>query len=136
MLYEFNDDLVLDHRGWWFVWDAAWDSFRPIDNIQWDGSKFTYDDRQYCSDPTDPTYGYGSEMMKELCEILGDQRHDMPVVSNFIPIGTPAWFFDRPVGLTPCAPRTHASWKRMVRGHHRTCRRAPKGKKFTRRVWD
>lgn len=138
MLYDFNDQLILEHKGWWFLWETAWDSFRPIDNVQWDGTRFVYDDREYCSDPSDPLYGYGSEVMKDLCELLGESRHELPEEVDCLRIGQLEWFFDRPLSLTPCAPRDHASWKRMTGGKHRTCRssRSSRGRKFTRRSWD
>jgi hypothetical protein len=135
MLYDFNDQLILEHKGWWFLWEVAWDSFRPIDNVQWDGTRFVYDDREYCSDPTDPLYGYGSETMKDLCDLLADSRHELPEEVDCLRIGTPEWFFDRSMSLTVCAPRDHGSWKRMSKGVHRTCR-TRRGRKFTRRSWD
>jgi hypothetical protein len=135
MLYDFNDQLVLEHKGWWFLWETAWDSFRPIHDVQWDGNRFVFNDREYCSDPTDPLYGYGSQVMKDLCDILGDSIHELPIEVDCLRIGTPEWFYDRPLSLTPCAPRDMTSWKRMSKGHHRTCRRL-RGRKFTRRVHD
>ncbi len=135
MLYDFNDQLILEHKGWWFLWETAWDSFRPINSVQWDGTRFVYDDREYCLDPMDPLYGYGSEVMKDLCNLLADSRHELPEEVDCLRIGTPEWFFDRPLALTPCAPRDHASWKRMAKGNHRTCR-THRGRKFTRRSWD
>jgi hypothetical protein len=135
MLYDFNDQLILEHKGWWFLWETAWDSFRPIDNVQWDGTRFVFDDREYCSDPSDPLYGYGSEVMKDLCDLLADSRHDLPEEATCLRIGSPEWFFDRPLSLTVCAPRDHASWKRMSKGAHSTCRKV-RGRKFTRRSWD
>ena len=137
MLYAFRDRLVLEYKGWWFLWEEAWDSFRPIQAIQWDGETFRFDDDEVCSDPLDPLYGYGSEPMKDLCELLGDHLTlSVPDDADTLVVGsTPEWFFDRFVVLTPCAPRTHASWKKMVQGHGRTCRKAPKGKRFTRRAW-
>jgi hypothetical protein len=136
MLYDFNDSLILEYRGRWFVWEISWDTFRPIDDVQWDGTTFVYDDRNYCSDLTDPLYGYGSELMKELCEMLGDCRHELPEEVDCLRIGNPKWFFDRHMSLSPCAPSDYASWKRMSRGRNRTCRKGPRGKKLTRRAWD
>jgi hypothetical protein len=134
MLYAFHDHLVLEHRGWWFVWETAWDSFRPVDNVQWDGTQLVLDDKQYCSDPSNPHYGYGSSVMKDLCGLLADRHHDLPVDVDVLPLGTHEWMMDRRVALTPCAPRDTASWKRLTHGHHRTCRKAPKGQKWTRRA--
>lgn len=135
MLYEFNDQLLLEHQGWWFLWETAWDAFRPINGVEWDGARFVYDDREYCSDPMDPLYGYGSQVMKDLCDLLGDSRHELPEEVDCLRIGTLEWFFDRPIAISRCAPRDHASWKRMSKGLHRTLR-ACRGRKFTRRAWD
>lgn len=135
MLYDHNDQLVLEHKGWWFLWENAWDSFRPINGVKWDGSRYIYDDREYCSDPTDPLYGYGSQVMKDLCDLLADSRHEIPEETDSLRTGQLEWFYDRPMSLTACAPRNMASWKRMSKGIHRTCRRH-RGRKFTRRVHD
>lgn len=133
MLYDFNDSLFLRVRGLWFVWESAWEQFRPIETVTWDGTTFRIHDDLYCSDPMDPLYGYGSAQMRELCELLHDKHDETPVKVSSLPIGT-EWFRDRHVALSPCAPRTPASWKRMVRNHGRTCRRCPRGKTFTRRT--
>lgn len=135
MLYDHNDQLVLEHKGWWFLWENAWDSFRPINGVKWDGSRYIYDDQEYCSDPTDPLYGYGSQVMKDLCDLLADSRHEIPEETDSLRTGQLEWFYDRPMSLTACAPRDMASWKRMSKGIHRTCRRH-RGRKFTRRVHD
>lgn len=133
MLYELHDKLILQYRGWLFVWEPAWEEFRPIQSIAWDGTTFQLQDDLYCSDPTSSFYGYGSERMKRLCELLRD-KHDLePIRVITIPGGT-EWFRDRFVTLTPCAPRDAASWRRMVQGHGRTCRKAPRGKILTRRA--
>ena len=133
MLYECRDMLVLTHRGWWFVWEPAWEQFRPIQAIVWDGTTYRINDAVYCSDPTDPLYGYGSEQMRELCELLQSRHADEPIKVTTLPSGT-EWFRDRFVGLSPCAPRDAASWKRLVQGHGRTCRAQPRGKTLTRRA--
>lgn len=135
MLYDFRDRLILEYKGWWFVWEEAWDSFRPVDAIRWDGSRFVLDDRTYCKDPTDPLYGYGSQNMKDFCHLLGERRTEQdPVETITLEHGPLEWFFDRRIALTPCAPRDHGSWKRMVQNKYRTCRKAPKGTKYTRRA--
>lgn len=136
MLYDFRDRLVLEHKGWWFLWEEAWDSFRPIQAIQWDGQSFVFEDQETCSDLLDPLYGYGTQTMKDLCDLLGDASvESVPQEVDTLIVGpSPTWFYDRHVVLHPCAPRDHASWKRMVNGHGRTCRKAPKGKRFTRRI--
>jgi hypothetical protein len=132
-LFEFRDNTFLEYKGYWFVWEPAWDAFRPIQNVVWDGATFRIVDKQFCSDPTDPLYGYGSESMMKLCELLRD-RHALPATAvDSLPIGLKEWFRDRFVPMDTCAPRTVASWKKLVQGKGRTCRKAPRGKKFTRR---
>ena len=134
MLYDFRDRLILEYKNWWFVWEEAWDAFRPIDGIRWDGARFVLDDRTYCTDPSDPLYGYASQNMKDFCDLLSDHRsEDTPKEVRTLESANPEWFFDRRVTLTPCAPRTHASWKRMTGGVYQTLRKTPKGTKFTRR---
>lgn len=136
MLYEFRDRIVLEYKKWWFVWEEAWDAFRPVNGIRWDGNTFVFDDREYCTDPTDPLYGYGTQTMKDLCTLLEDQKlEELPEEMDTLETQPESmeWFFDRRVSLTPCAPRDQKSWKRMVQNDARTCRKAPKGQKFTRR---
>jgi hypothetical protein len=134
MLYDFHDRLLLEYKKWWFVWEEAWDAFRPINGIAWNGTAFVLDDAEYCSDPLNPMYGYRTQTMKDLCDLLGDLKVD-DVRTELItpPLPSLEWFYDRRVPLTPCAPRDHESWKRMVQSHGRTCRKAPKGANFTRR---
>ena len=133
MLYEFRDKIFLEYKKYWFVWESAWESFRPIQGIVWDGDTFQIQDELYCSDPTSELYGYGFEKMKELCELLQDHSNQTPTKVSSLPIGT-QWFRDRFVSLTPCAPTDVLSWKRMVQNKPRTCRQIPRGKKLTRRI--
>jgi hypothetical protein len=132
MLYEFRDKRFLEYKKFWFVWEPAWEAYRPIRGVAWDGRTFQIDDASYCSDPTDPLYGYGSPQMRELCSLLSE-RPETPVKVSTLPIGT-EWFRDRFVDFTPCASRDVKSWKRMVQNKPRTCRKAPRGKKLTRRT--
>jgi len=132
MLYEFRDKVFLEYKSFWFVWESAWEKFRPIQDVVWDGQAFQIQDDIYCVDPTDPLYGYGSEQMEKLCTALSEMKHD-PVRVSVLPIGT-EWFRDRFVNFSPCASRDPKSWKRMVQNKPRTCRKAPRGKKLTRRT--
>ena len=134
MLYEFRDNTFLEHKGWWFLWEPSWEGFRPIDSVRWDGARFAIDDQSYCSDPTDELYGYGSKQMRELCELLKNKHNDNPTIVDALTIGPLEWFRDRRVPINPCAPRTILSWKRMTQNKPRTCRKAPRGNKFTRRI--
>ena len=132
MLYEFQDKLFLEYKKFWFVWEAAWEQFRPIETVVWNGTSFDIQDKTYCADPTDDLYGYGSPQMRELCELLQDKAKETPIKVSTLPIGD-VWFRDRFVAFTPCAPQDVRSWKRMVQNKARTCRKCPRGKRLTRR---
>lgn len=115
----------------WFLWEPAWDSWRPITALAWDGERIVVDDAATCSDPTDPLYGYGSPAMREVCVALPPPS-EAPAVPLPAIGATPEWFYDRFVCLTPCAPRDRASWKRLHKGKYWTPKAAPKTR-LTRR---
>lgn len=133
--YEFRGNEYYEYKGWWFVWEPAWESYRPIDGIVWDGDSFVFEDREYCSDILDPLYGYGSNEMKELCELLSDRHSEYAKPVEMLPVksDTLTWFFDRRVPVSPCQKGNLQSWKKLVQGKHRTLRKTPRGSKFTRR---
>lgn len=133
MLYELQDRVYLEYKQWWFVWEPAWESFRPIEGVLWNGTSFVIKDEGFCSDPTSQTYGYGSDKMRQLCGMLQDKFSTNPQKVSTLPFGN-EWFRDRFVSLTRCAPRDVQSWKRMVQNKPRTCRNKPRGKKLTRRT--
>lgn len=130
---QFQDKTFLQYKKFWFVWEPAWDSFRPIDGLAWDGHSYVVKDASYCKDPLDEHYGYGSSQMKEVCEVLHEKYTSQAKRVSTLDTGNSEWFYDRFVAITPHAPRDKQSWKRMVQGKHRTCRHAPRGKKLTRR---
>ena len=134
MLYEFRDNVYLEYKGLWFVWEPAWESFRPIQGIFWNGNEFEINDREYCSDPMDPLYGYGSEKMRQVCQLLKGKRDDVEQNVQVLPMDNLEWFRDRRVPMNSCTPKDILSWKRLVKNKARTCRNAPRGKKFTRRI--
>lgn len=133
-LTRVGDTVYLQVKTAGFVWEPAWDRYRPVSAVAWDGVRFLLDDRAYCSDPTDPLYGYGSPAMQELCALLTQRYPPASAVPGPLPVLGPAeWFFDRYASLTPCAPRDRASWKRLHKGKYRTPRSAPKTR-LTRKV--
>jgi hypothetical protein len=133
-LYTFHDNTFLEYKGFWFLWEPAWDAYRPIENVVWEGDRFRIVDKLYCADPTDVWYGYGNEKMKTLCSLLASKfATAKPTETSLLPIGKSEWFRDRFATLSPCAPRDLPSWKRLVRGKGRTCRKAPRGNKLTKR---
>ena len=126
-LVKVGDMVVLRLKTAWFLWEPAWESWRPVSSIAWDGDSLQIDDRAYCADPMDPLYGYGSAKMRELCSILTDTYPAAEAQPGLLPaIGPREWFYDRFLSLTRCAPRDKASWKRFHKGRYRTPRTAPK----------
>ncbi len=132
-LFEFQDRVYLHYKQYWFVWESAWESFRPIDGVRWNGKSFSIDDSSYCKDPTDEHYGYATSQMKQVSSLLRYKYDEVAKRVYSLDTGNSEWFRDRHISMTPCCPRTKESWKRMVQGKPRTCRHAPRGKKLTRR---
>lgn len=133
---KYGDHVFFEYKGHWFVWESAWNQFRPIASCAWDGTAYVVNDKPFCADPMSPLYGFGSVAMKQLCEALtakyGAEVSRASVVST-PSVGQAEWLFDRMAVLTPCAPRDRASWKQMIRGRYRTLR-AKVPKKLTRRT--
>lgn len=129
---EFQDHVFVQQKDQWFLWEPAWECFRPVTAVQWDGKKYVIEDTAFTKDPFDKWYGFGSAEMKAFCQKI-------PYPSTINKVNTPSvgpttWFRDRRIVLGPCAPQDVTSWKRMTKGRTRTCRRKVLVRnKFTRR---
>ena len=132
-LSKFQDKTFLNYKNHWFLWEPSWESFRPITSVEWNGHSFVVNDREYCADPSDEWYGYGSSKLKQACEALNSLYTPNAPILETPAIGNVEWFRDRAVSLSPCAPRDKESWKRMCRGRMHTCRTHTTLHKFTRR---
>ena len=98
-----------------FVWEADWDSFRPIENIAWNGKELVVIDRKYKDDIFSPHYGYGSPEMRKLCQRLTEITELNVPESNTMPWMKGEWWKDRPCTLAfECSSRSVQSWKRYV----------------------
>ena len=126
---EFQNHIFIKQHQQGFIWESAWDSFRPIKSFAWNGTRYEIDDQSYCQNPLDPNYGYGSPDMKAYCKKLGLPTQ---LVQGIPSIGQTEWWFDRDIVLTPCCPRDKSSWRRMHGGQYRTLRHLTRNK-FTRR---
>jgi len=96
-----------------FIWEAEWDSFRPIEKIAWNGQELIAIDTKYKQDIFDPYYGYGSPEMKQLCRRLTDITElDAP---ESIPWLKGEWWKDRECSFAfECSSRSVQSWKKYV----------------------
>jgi len=133
MLVRYQDRVFLQDGGQWFLWESALSMFRPIDGFAWNGTAWVVDDRAYCNDPLSKTYCFGtlSGRCAELTKMHGNRVETAPT-AVYISIGSPVWFRDRLVNFTHAAPRDVPSWKKLVNGRARTCKRRS-ANKFTKR---
>lgn len=118
------------------MWDSSLGLFRPIDNFAWNGTAWVVDDIAYRKDPMEKTYCFGSAEMLATCVALSkkyDSKVETAPVVSYLGLGSPVWFRDRPVNFTHVAQQDVASWKRLVKGRARTCRRRSTNK-FTKRT--
>lgn len=132
-MIRYGDRVFLHEKSRWYVWEPSWKLYRPIDGLRWTGTELRLDDTAYITDPMDDLYGFGTERMYNTCFNLSQNFADVENAKAVphLTIGTPEWFCDRPVCLTPCAPRDIESWRRM-KLHRRTMRKHMR-KTFTKR---
>lgn len=94
-----------------FRWDSAWETFRPIHEIVWDGSSFV--SVPVHTDIFDPNYGFGSADMKQLCKRLTETT-DLSSAVETIPWTAGEWFKDRLVPFHSCVAKTVQGWKKYI----------------------
>jgi hypothetical protein len=107
-----------------FVWDSGWDFWRPVTKVGWNGSEITYDDSEYKKDIFDPSYGFGSSEMKELCKKLNDFIDKEKFTSNIEILFDLEFLYDRKIGfLDSCSDiKTKDSWKKYLKYMGQTSR--------------
>lgn len=101
-----------------FLWDSAWELWRPITKVGWSGSKITYDDTKYKKDIFDPWYGFGSSEMKDLCKKLTDFINRTKYSENIESLFEyPEFLYDRKIGfLDSCSDiKTKHSWQKYLK---------------------
>ena len=120
------------------MWEPQWDLMRPIDAFAWNGRAYKVLDTSFIKDPFSDLFGFGTLEMKSKCEVLTEQYlptiETAPIVQSAI-IGNATWMRDRWVVLTSL---THIpTWRShlaTINSRARTCRKQPRGKKFTKRA--
>lgn len=144
-LCEFHDTIYGKFKGQLYIFEYTWDSFRPIEFVGWDGSKFSPVDQKYKLDLFSSNYGYGSLEQKALCRKLVQETE----LENAHEIKDPIqfwkwcgnteakWWRDRPcVFSSACVSRDGQSWKKYLQYLNvraKTLRRAFRGR-VTRRL--
>jgi hypothetical protein len=126
-LVEFYERIYGKYNNQLFIFETAWDSFRPISYVGWNGTRFEEESSDYKQNIFSPYYGYGTAETKQLCKELTNTTE----LSEARPLSDPVvfwkwcgqqgavWWFDRPaVFLNKCSPRTRDSWKRYIQFLH------------------
>ena len=123
-LCEFHDRLYGKYKSQLFVLEPAWDSFRPIESVAWNGTVFEIQDSTFKKNIFDQNYGYGSLEMKALCRRLLQETELGEAVSiedpiqfwKWLGVKSAKWWYDRPcVFSSQCVPRNSLGWKRYLR---------------------
>ena len=114
-LLNFKGILYGKLKTQFFVWDSAWELFRPIEKIVWDGNKIIFIDKKFKEDIFSPYYGFGSAEMKKLCRELSDTTEIHIAESDSLPWLESEWWRDRKCTFSPCASRDTQSWIRYLR---------------------
>jgi hypothetical protein len=116
----FHDRIYGRHSNQLFVFEPAWDTFRPIDHVAWDGTRYTILDETFKRDLFDPNYGYGTLEMKALCrQLINETELDTAtelkdIVEFWKWYGETKlkWWKDRPcLFASPCVSREQDGWK-------------------------
>lgn len=143
-IIAFRDDIYVKTKNQLFVFEATWDSFRPIDKVVWNGTKFTIIDSTFKSDLFEKNYGYGSLEMKAFCRRLTEETEFSDIREIEDPVSfwrwsgetTAKWWRDRPcVFESPCIEKSQDNWKKYIsflQTKPKTLRRIPRSR-LTRR---
>jgi hypothetical protein len=107
-------DTLYGKAGDLFIWDSAWETFRPIKKLGWNGSVITHVD-MFKEDLLDPWYGFGSLEMKERCRQFTETVDLGTFGTDISKLFTQEeWLRDRKIPLLPCTPRDGKTWARYL----------------------
>lgn len=112
-LVKYKDTLYGKHNSELYLWDSAWETFRPIKKIGWNGSSITHID-MFKDDLLDPWYGFGSSEMKDKCQKLTETVDLGTYGTDISLLGDSEWLRDRKIPLLPCTPRDGKTWSRYL----------------------
>lgn len=144
-LCEFHSRIYGKYDNQLFVFEPTWDSFRPIEKVGWDGSRYVAVDFKYKQDLFDEYYGYSNLEMKLLCKKLLRETElsnaklitESNLFWKWCEESDGLWWNDRTcIFSSPCIPRDSNEWKKYL--HYlnvksKTLRRAIRSR-MTRRL--
>jgi len=118
------------------VWDAGWDTFRPIDKIVWNPRRkevqILYG--QLCSEIFDTKYGFG-DMQAECVDFTDRFISDLETAPTIETIDefwkwtgqTTVWFYDRMIIVHPCCAKpSRTEYLRIMNLRAKTAKRIPR----------
>jgi len=118
------------------VWDAGWDTFRPIDKIVWNPRRkevqVLYG--QLCSEIFDTKYGFG-DMQTECVDFTDRFISDLETAPTIETIDefwkwtgqTTVWFYDRMIVVHPCCAKpSRTEYLRIMNLRAKTAKRIPR----------
>jgi hypothetical protein len=127
---KLNDKTLL-------VWDAGWDTFRPVDKIVWNplhkDIQLLYG--QLCSELFDTKYGFGDmhaecvEFTDKFVSELENARLIESIDEFWTWTGQPIqWFYDRPIVVHPCSHEkpSRAEYLSIMKLRAKTAKRIPR----------
>lgn len=111
-----------------YIFDSLWDSFRPIENIGWDGYSFKPIDDKYKQNLFDPLYGFGTSACMNTCKKMNSVIEFGKVPELFRTYDEfwkwashakntlqPKWVYDRTMILAINGEPTPAIWKKYLK---------------------
>jgi hypothetical protein len=136
MIAKFGDRIYGKYNTKLLVWDAGWDTFRPIDKIVWNHKRkdvqILYG--QLCSELFDVDYGFGDD--REACVEFTDKFiadiENAPIIESIDEFWTwtgqqTQWFYDRAIVLHPCSAKpSRAEYLRIMNLRAKTAKRIPR----------
>lgn len=136
MIAKFGDRIYGKNDTKLLVWDAGWDTFRPVDKIVWNPKRkdvqILYG--QLCSELFDVDYGFGED--RQACVEFTDkfiaEIENAPIIESVDEFwawtGQPTqWFYDRVIVLHPCSAKpSRAEYLRIMNLRAKTAKRIPR----------
>ena len=134
-LVKFGDAIYGKHEGKLLVWDAGWDTFRPVDKIVWNPLRREVQPMygQLCSELFDTSYGFGD--MRDMCiqftdENVGnlDDAREVGDAEFWEWTGqSTTWFYDRHIVLHPCSKKpSRTEYLSALQVRAKTARQLPR----------
>ena len=136
MIVRFADRLYGKNGTKLLVWDAGWDTFRPVDKIVWNPHRreiqLLYG--QLCSEIFDRGYGYG-DLQDECVEFTDkfvagiENAPKIETIDEFWAwTGQPTeWFYDRHIVTHPCNRKpSRTEYLSILNLRAKTARRIPR----------